>query len=112
MCVSDRRGRGRKVAVSMGKSCVRATVVAEKFPCLWVKVPIRVFLDVSEHVLMSFCVAGVALCDLRCVSGGMCVRDHRGGKVAVSIGKTIKTCLSRRVRRCGHVVLHGRGGTL
>ena len=74
----------------------------------------RVFLDVSEDVLMSFCVAGVALCDIRCVSAGMCVcvRDRRGRKVAVSMGKATKTCLSRRVRRCAHVVLRGRRGTL
>ena len=47
------------------EECVCATVVAEKLPCLWGKPPKRVFLDVSEDVLMSFCVAGVALCDIR-----------------------------------------------
>ena len=55
----------------------------------------RVFLKVSEDVLPSFCVAGVALCDICCVSGGMCVRDRRETKVAVPIvGKATKTCLS------------------
>ena len=34
------------------------------------------------------------------------------GKVAVSMGKATKTCLSRRVRRCAHVVLRGRRYTL
>ena len=33
-------------------------------------------------------------------------------RFAVPRGKVAKTCLSRRVRRCGHVVLRGRGGTL
>ena len=44
-----------------------ATVVAEKLACLWGKPQKRVFLDVSEDVLMSFCVAGVALCDTEAV---------------------------------------------
>ena len=86
-----------------------------KLPCLWGKLPIRVFLDVSEDMLMSimsFCVAGVALCDIRCVSAGMCVRERREGKVAVPMGKATKMCLSRRARRCAHVVLCGRHGTL
>ena len=32
------------------------------------------------------------------------VRDRREGKVAGRMGKATKTCLSRRVRRCPHVV--------
>ena len=71
----------------------------------------RVFLDVSEDVLMSFCVAGVTLCDSRRVSARMCVRDRGGRKVAVPTGKATKTCLSRRVRRCAHAVLRGTRGT-
>ena len=31
---------------------------------IWEKPQERVFLDVSDDVLMSFCVAGVALCDV------------------------------------------------
>ena len=46
------------------------------------------------------------------VSGGMCVHDHREGKVAVSMDKVTKRCLSRRGRRCVHIVLRGRCGTL
>ena len=42
--------RGRKVAVPTGK--VAKTCLS------------RVSLDVSEDVVMSFCVAGVALCDI------------------------------------------------
>ena len=49
----------------------------------------RVFLDVSEDVLISFCVAGVALCDIRRLSGGMCVHDRRVGKVGVSLGEAM-----------------------
>ena len=43
----------------------RTSVVAEKLACLWGKPQKRVFLHVSEDVVMSFCVAGVALCDIR-----------------------------------------------
>ena len=64
----------------------------------------RVFLHVSDNVLMAFCVASVALCDSRCVSARICARDRREGNVAVPIGKTTRTCPSRRVRRCVHVV--------
>ena len=46
---------------------------------------------VPEDVLMSFRVAGMALCDVRCVSAGMCVHDHREGKGAVPMGKVTKT---------------------
>ena len=77
----------------------RTTVVRVKLPCLWGKPPKRVFLDVSEDVLMSFCMAGVALCDIPCVSAGMCVRDRREGKVAVSLGKATKMCSSLGLRR-------------
>ena len=49
------------------------TVVKVKLARQLGKPPKRVFLDVSEDVLISFCVAGVALCDIRRVSGGMCV---------------------------------------
>ena len=76
------------------EECVCTTVVRVKLACLWGKPQKRVFLDVSEDVLMSFCVAGVALCDIRCVSGGMCVRDRREGNVGVSLGEATKTCLS------------------
>ena len=57
---------------------------------------------------MSFFVAGEALCDIPRVSGGMCEHDCRGRKVAVTMGIVAKTCLSRRVRRRGHVVFRGR----
>ena len=46
------------------RNCPRTTVVRVKLACLWGKPPKRVFLDVSEDVLISFCVAGVALCDI------------------------------------------------
>ena len=73
---------------------MRTTAVRVKVACLWGKPQKRVFLDVSEDVLMSFCVACVALCDIRCVSGGMCVHDRREGKVGLSMGEATKTCLS------------------
>ena len=40
------------------------------------------------------------------------VQDCREAEVAVPMGKVAKTCLFRRVRRCAHVVLRGRRGTL
>ena len=43
---------------------VCTTVRGLKLPCLWEKSQKRVFLDVSEDVIMSFGVAGVALCDI------------------------------------------------
>ena len=47
------------------EECVRTAVVKVKLACPWGKPPQRVFLNVSEDVLMPFCVAGKALCDLR-----------------------------------------------
>ena len=41
------------------QECVCATVVRVKLPCLWGKRQKRVFLNVSEDALMSFCVTGV-----------------------------------------------------
>ena len=64
-----------------------------------------------EDVLLSFCVEGVALCDAPCVC--VCeVQDCREAEVAVPMGKVAQTCLFPRVRRCAHVVLRGRRGTL
>ena len=64
---------------------VCTTVVRVKLPCLWGKPQKRVFLDVSEVVVMLFCMASIALCDIRCVSAGLCVRGRRETKVAVSL---------------------------
>ena len=49
----------------------------------------RVFFDVSHDVLMSFCVAGVALCDIPCVCE-VHMRDPREAEVAVPVGKSQK----------------------
>ena len=62
-----------------------------------------------EDVLLSFCVAGVALCDTPRVCE---VQDCREAEVAVPMGKVAQTCLFRRVGRCASVVLRGRRGTL
>ena len=40
------------------------------------------------------------------------VPDCREAEVAVPMGKVAQMCLFRRVRRCAHVVLRGRRGTL
>ena len=47
----------------------------------------------SEDVAMSFFVAGVALCDIPRVWGGMCEHDRREAKVAVTMGIVAKTWL-------------------
>ena len=46
------------------EECACATVVRVKLACPWGKPQKHVFLDVSEDVLMSFCMAGVVLCDI------------------------------------------------
>ena len=80
-----------------------------KLPCLWEKSQKRVFFDVSEDVLLSFC--GVALCDI--VAFHVCeVQDCREAEVAVPMGKVAQTYLFRSVTRCDHIVLRGRRGTL
>ena len=76
------------------EECVRTTVVRIKLPCLWGKPPKPVFLDVSEDVLMSFCVASVALCDIQCVSEGLCVfATVVAEKLACLWGEATKTCV-------------------
>ena len=42
----------------------RRIVVAPLIPCLWGKLQNLSFLQVIKQVLMSFCVAGVVLCDI------------------------------------------------
>ena len=44
---------------------MRTAVVKVKLACPWGKPQKRVSRNVSEDVLMSFCAAGKALCDLR-----------------------------------------------
>ena len=52
-----------------------AAVVRVKLACLWGKPQKHVFRDVSEDVLISFCVAGVALCDIDvCEEECVCAR--------------------------------------
>ena len=92
---------------------LRTAIVAEKLPCPWGEATKTCL---SPRVRRC---AHVVLCGRRgtwwhwmCFSRNVCVcvRDRRGRKVAVSMGKATKTCLSRRVRRCAHVVLCGRRG--
>ena len=71
-------------------TCVRCTTLVRlKLPCLWEKSHKRVFFDVSEDVLMLFCVAGVALCDIPHVWGarlsrGWSCRAYGKGRTNVS----------------------------
>ena len=55
--------KGRKVAIHFRKRPF-AAVVASKLPCLWEKSQKCDFFDVSEDVVLSFGVAGVALRDI------------------------------------------------
>ena len=70
-----------------------------------------VFFNVSQEVAMLFRVARVALCDIPYVSEGMCVRNRRGTKVAVSREETAKSRLFQGVMtaRCD-MVSRGRHG--
>ena len=54
-----------------------AAMVRLKLPCLWEKSQKRVFSGrVRRCAHVFFYVARVALCDIRRVSGGMCVHDR------------------------------------
>ena len=61
-CSRDLRNRLQPFATVLNRPS--ATVMGAKLPCLWEKSQKRDFFDVSEDVIMSFCVAGVALCDI------------------------------------------------
>ena len=78
---------------------------ARNWQCLWGKAHKRVFLDVSEDVLMSLCVVDLVLSDIGYVSAGMCVcvcvPDRPDSKVAVFYGKVTERCLSRRKQKMG-----------
>ena len=78
-----------------------ATVVRVKLACLLGKLQKRVFSKLSQAVVMSCCMAGKPLCDIRPVSGGTCVQDCRGRNVGVSTGEAAKSC-----RHTLHTSLH------
>ena len=65
------------------EECGCTTVGGLKLACVRGKPQERIFLDVSEDVLMSFCVAGVKLCDIGFVSGGDVFRRNVGARPSV-----------------------------
>ena len=65
-----------------------------------------VWSKVSQEVVMLFWVAGVALCDIPCVSEGMCVHDRRGSRVVASTGEAAKNSLFRGVTDFALHTLH------
>ena len=79
-------------------TCVRCKTVGRlKLPCLWEKSQNRLVFDVSEAVLMAFCVAGVALCDIPRVSGarlswGWSCRAYGKSHRSVSFSTCQKLC--------------------
>ena len=81
-------------------------------PCLWEKLQNLFFSKVSKHVVMSFCVAGVALCDIpTCLI--TCRKNLWFSRhVAVSMGEAAKHLLFEGFQAGCHVVLRGRRGTL
>ena len=102
-------------------------------PCLWGKPQNLSFSNVSTQVVMSFCVAGVALCDIpTCLmmftkfqnwrslvgnavfSASTCLLSSRWFSccVAVSMGEAGKHLLFECVQAGCHVVLRSRRGTL
>ena len=102
-------------------------------PCLWGKLENLSYSNVSKQVVMSFCVAGVALCDIpsclitcrkfqnwrksrtKCVfSASMCFVSSLWFScgVAVSMGEAAKPLLFEGFQAGCHAVLRGRRGTL
>ena len=104
-------------------------------PCLGGKLENMSFSNASKQVVMSFCVAGVALCDVPNLFDNQCVQNVKiGGSlvrnvvfsestclvsslwfscgVAVSRGEAGKHVLFECVQAGCHVVLRGRRGTL
>ena len=81
-------------------------------PCLWGKLQNLSFSKVSKQVVMSFCVAGVALCDIpSClITCRKCLWFSR--HVAVSMWEAAKHLLFEGFQAGCHVVLGGRRGTL
>ena len=102
-------------------------------PCLWGKLQNLSFSKVSKQVVMSFCVAGVALCDIptclitrrkcqncrtscrkcffaapTCLVSGLWFSGH----VAVPMGEAAKPLLFEGFQAGCHVVLRGRRGPL
>ena len=112
-------------------SCGACVSVAS--PCPWGKLENLSFSNVSKQVVMLFCVADVALCDIpTCLI--MCRKCHNYRKsrtkrsffcihvsclcvsfscgVVVSMGEAAKHLLFECFHAGCHVVLHGRRGTL
>ena len=102
-------------------------------PCLWGKLQNLSFSKVSKQVVMSFCVAGVALCDIptcliacrkcqnwkksRTKCWFFCIHVSRleslfSCGVAVSMGEAAKPLFFEGFQAGCHVVLRGRRGTL
>ena len=99
-------------------------------PCLWGKLENLSFSNVSKQVVMLFCVAGVALCDIptclimcqkcqnrrrsRRKSASTCLVSSRwfACGVAVSMGEAGKHVLFECFQAGCPVVLRGRRGTL
>ena len=102
-------------------------------PCLWGKPQNLSFSKVSKQLVMSFCVAGVALCDIptclitcrKCQNwrksrtkcsffcihvSCLCVSFSCG--VVVSMGEAAKLLLFECFQAGCHVVLRGRRGSL
>ena len=122
--------------VKIGGSLVRNARVSGfpvVSPCLWGKLQNLSFSKVSKQVVMSLCVAGVALCDIptflitcrKCQTWESLVRNARfsastclvSGRsfswgIAVSMGEAAKPLLFEGFQACCHVVLRGTRGTL
>ena len=103
-------------------------------PCLWGKLQNLSFSNVFKQVVMSFCVAGVALCDIptclirvescqnwrksRAKGSFFCAHVSRLEslvflwQLAVSVGEAAKPLLFECFQAGCHVVLRGRCGTL
>ena len=85
--------------------------VSLKWRCLWGKLQKRIFSKVSKDVLTSFCMAGVALCDIPRVSGGLCLHSalytlHFTLHIIRSTLRTPQSPTSHSTHYMPHLTLH------
>ena len=62
-CENCRKSRTKFCFFCIHVSCLESLVFLWRRPCLWGKLENLSFSNVSKQVVMSFCVANVALCD-------------------------------------------------
>ena len=96
--------------------CVCAAVMRVKLPCLWGEATKNVSFSTCQKMWSCrFAWQAWHFVTLKCVRRNVCVCVCAAivrVKLPCLWGEATKMCLSPHVRRCGHVVLRGRRGTL